>query len=83
MLGLTQLSPGTWTLEEPGADGSSPLAKRSERLINLPEVFQSEFEAPELGSDDDLETCHSDWKVYYAGERANLVNPKTLTRKEQ
>ena len=83
VLSLTNVGPHTWALEEPGADGSSPLRNRSERLIHLPEVFRSEHEAPELGSDDDLETCHHDWWMCYTADQDKLVNPKTLTRKEQ
>lgn len=52
LLGLVETNPGQFELDEPGDDGSPPLAARSERMINLPEVFKSEYDGPTLDADD-------------------------------
>ena len=82
---MIEVRPGQYELEEPGADGSSPIHQRSERMINLPEVFKSEHEGPDLGSHDmdQVEDCHPDWHVCYTGDQSVLANPTTMTRKEQ
>ena len=48
-------------------------------------MFQTEHEAPSLGSesDDEVEVCHQDWHRCFIGNQPDLVNDKELTRKEQ
>eukprot|EP00435_Cladocopium_sp_Y103_P068491 s386_g31.t1 len=55
VLELIEIQPNVFGSEEPGGDGCPPLDRKPERLVNLPEVFRSEYEAPEIGSDDDLQ----------------------------
>ena len=82
---LEQITPGVYGLTETGNDGSPPIVRAKERLVNLPEVFQSEHEAPDIGSDDDLqvEKCNPNWRACYTGDQEVLVNTMQLTRKEQ
>ena len=75
--GETQLRPNGW-------DGSEWEPDHPERLINLPEVFASEHEAPPLPDDEagTIEDCHPSWQVCYVGDQRQLANAEKLTRKE-